>query len=187
MAYGYNADLENLMKGMQKGNNSFGASGFGNMSFGGNSQPSSQSASNMNMQKAEGGGMGKINPLSMAMNAASGALNIAQAVTAPKFDYGQANYTVQQAGQAEGERAKGIANAAGSAIPVVGGLLGGIFGMIGQKIAQNRGEAKARTILDNRQDHISNLEQFQMSKIKDNNFLKSSDLYKNMFNENQNF
>ena len=140
------------------------------------------------MAKANGGGGGggmKINPLQVAMGVAQSGVNIADAVMQPKFDYGQENYTAEQAGQAEGDRAKKIANAAGGAIPVVGGLLGGIFGLIGQKIAQRKAEEKANFILGNRESHIKNLEEYQMDKIKNNAFLKSSDLYKNMFNQNQ--
>ena len=137
------------------------------------------------MAKADsGGGLGKVNPLGIAMGIANSGVNIAQAVMQPKFNYGQENYTAEQAGQAEGDRASGIAKAAGGAIPVVGGMLGGIFGLIAQKIAQRKGEARANMVLGNRESHIKNLEDYQMNKIKDNNFLKSSDMYKNMFNQN---
>lgn len=186
MAFGSNNDNENIFKSLlANNNNSFGSGGFGNSSFGSAGQ-STQSLSNMNMAKAEsGGGMGKINPLQMALGIANSGVGIAQAVMQPKFDYGQENYTAEQAGKMEGDRASGIAKAAGSAIPVVGGVLGGIFGLIAQKIAERKGEAKANMILGNRESHIKNLEDYQMNKIKDNNFLKSSDMYKNMFNQNQ--
>ena len=70
----------------------------------------------MNMAKANGGGGGggmKINPLQVVMGVAQSGVNIADAVMQPKFDYGQENYTAEQAGQAEGDRAKKIANSAG--------------------------------------------------------------------------
>lgn len=191
MAFGSNNDNENIFKSLlAQNNNSFGSSGFGGGSFGnsgyGNAGQSSQTLSNMNMAKADsGGGLGKVNPLGIAMGIANSGVNIAQAVMQPKFNYGQENYTAEQAGQAEGDRASGIAKAAGGAIPVVGGMLGGIFGLIAQKIAQRKGEARANMVLGNRESHIKNLEDYQMNKIKDNNFLKSSDMYKNMFN-NQN-
>ena len=187
----FNNDNENLFKNLlANSNNSFGSGGFGNAGFGnsayGNSGQNSQSLSNMNMAKADSGGiMGKINPLGIAMGVANSGINIAQAVMKPKFDFGQENYTAEQAGQAQGDRASGIAKAAGGAIPVVGGVLGGIFGMIAQKIAQRKGEERANMVLGNRESHIKNLEDYQMNKIKENNFLKSSDMYKNMFNQNQ--
>jgi hypothetical protein len=188
----FNNDNENLFKNLlANSNNSFGSGGFGNAGFGnsayGNSGQNSQSLSNMNMAKADSGGImgGKINPLGIAMGVANSGINIAQAVMKPKFDFGQENYTAEQAGQAQGDRASGIAKAAGGAIPVVGGVLGGIFGMIAQKIAQRKGEERANMVLGNRESHIKNLEDYQMNKIKENNFLKSSDMYKNMFNQNQ--
>lgn len=184
--------FKNLFKNLlANGNNSFGSGGFGNAGFGnsayGNSGQNSQSLSNMNMAKADSGGImgGKVNPLGIAMGVANSGINIAQAVMKPKFDFGQENYTAEQAGQAQGDRASGIAKAAGGAIPVVGGMLGGIFGLIAQKIAQRRGEERANMVLGNRESHIKNLEDYQMNKIKENNFLKSSDMYKNMFNQNQ--
>lgn len=194
MAFNPNLNNENLFKSLlAQNNNSFGAQGFGNSSFGnsgyGNAGQGMQSLNNMNKQAADigggGGAMGKVNPLGIAMGIANSGINIAQAVMQPKFDYGQENYTAEQAGKAEGDRASGIAKAAGGAIPVVGGVLGGLFGLIAQKIAQRRGEEKANMILGNRESHIKNLEDYQMNKIKENNFLKSSDLYKNMFNQNQ--
>lgn len=187
----FNNDNENLFKNLlANSNNSFGSGGFGNAGFGnsayGNSGQNSQSLSNMNMAKADSGGItGKINPLGIAMGVANSGINIAQAVMKPKFDFGQENYTAEQAGQAQGDRASGIAKAAGGAIPVVGGVLGGIFGLIAQKIAQRKGEERANMVLGNRESHIKNLEDYQMNKIKENNFLKSSDMYKNMFNQNQ--
>ena len=188
----FNNDNENLFKNLlANGNNSFGSGGFGNAGFGnsayGNSGQNSQSLSNMNMAKADSGGImgGKVNPLGIAMGVANSGINIAQAVMKPKFDFGQENYTAEQAGQAQGDRASGIAKAAGGAFPVVGGLLGGISALIAQKIAQRRGEERANMVLGNRESHIKNLEDYQMNKIKENNFLKSSDMYKNMFNQNQ--
>ena len=183
MAFSNDSNNMNLFKSLLAQQNA----GAGFSGFGGN-MPSQQSLDNMNMAKANGGGGGggmKINPLQVAMGVAQSGVNIADAVMQPKFDYGQENYTAEQAGQAEGDRAKKIANAAGGAIPVVGGLLGGIFGLIGQKIAQRKAEEKANFILGNRESHIKNLEEYQMDKIKNNAFLKSSDLYKNMFNQNQ--
>ena len=82
--------------------------GAGFSGFGGN-MPSQQSLDNMNMAKANGGGGGggmKINPLQVAMGVAQSGVNIADAVMQPKFDYGQENYTAEQAGQAEGDRAR---------------------------------------------------------------------------------
>lgn len=209
----FSNDNENLFKMLLAQNNkSFGQNGFGGGSFGNQSQQNIQNTSanfnpyfsqnqfgngqtlsnsdkdNQNKEKESGGGgFGKlgISPLNMALGIANSGVGIAQAVMQPKFNYGQENYTVEQAGQAEGQRASGIAKAAGSAIPVVGGVLGGIFGLIAQKIAQRKGEARANMVLGNRESHIKNLEDYQMNKIKDNNFLKSSDMYKNMFNQNQ--
>lgn len=214
MAFGSNNDNENIFKMLLAQNNKpFGQNGFVNNSFGsqtqqnlqntganfnsyfsqnqfGNGQQQQQSNAdkdNQNKEKESGGGFSKlgISPLNMALGIANSGVGIAQAVMQPKFNYGQENYTAEQAGQVEGQRASGIAKAAGSAIPVVGGVLGGIIGLIAQKIAKRKGEAKANMILGNRESHINNLEDFQMKKIQDNNFLKSSDLYKNMFNQNQ--
>lgn len=185
---------ENIFKSLlAQNNNSFGSSGFGGGSFGnsgyGNAGQSSRALGGVGADGKgdSGGGLGKVNPLGIAMGVANSGVNIAQAVMKPKFDFGQENYTAEQAGQAEGDRASGIAKAAGGAIPVVGGMLGGIFGLIAQKIAQRKGEARANMVLGNRESHIKNLEDYQMNKIKDNNFLKSSDMYKNMFNNQNEF
>ena len=210
MAVDFNSNNENLFKMLLARNNkSFGQGGFGGGSFGNQSQQNIQNAGvnfnpyfsqsqfgngqqqqsnadkdNQNKEKEKGGGFSKlgISPLNMALGIANSGVGIAQAVMQPKFNYGQENYTAEQAGQVEGQRASGIAKAAGSAIPVVGGVAGGIFGLIAQKIAERKGEAKANMVLGNRESHINNLEDFQMKKIADNNFLKSSDLYKNMLN-----
>jgi len=202
MAVDFNSDNENLFKMLLARNNkSFGANGFGGGSFG-NTVPNQQSMNNMNMANnqlsansntssitsgASGNPFKDLNPIKAGIGAAEGVVNIANAVMQPKFNYGQDNYTAEQAGQAEGQRASNIGKSVGSAIPVVGGLLGGIFGLIGQKIAQNKGEQKANMILGSRKTHMNNLEDYQMKKIQDNNFLKSSDMYKNMLNNNQNF
>lgn len=193
MAFGFNSDNENLFKMLLSRNNSL--SGFANTSFGNNQSQNNMNMANQNLAANSNTNsitngtstnpFKDINPVKAGIGAAEGIVNIAQAAMKPNFDYGQDNYTAQQAGQYQGDKAAGIAKAAGSAIPVVGGLLGGVFGMIAQKIAQNRGEQKANFILGSRKTHQNNLEDFQMKKIQDNNFLKSSDLYKNMFN-NQN-
>ena len=204
MAVDFNSDNENLFKMLLARNNkSFGANGFGGGSFGNGGVQGVATNTSFNpymeqaftgqgrQQSADGGNSGdnggKINPVKMALGVAQSGVNIANAVMQPKFNYGQDNYTAEQAGQAEGQRASNIGKSVGSAIPVVGGLLGGIFGLIGQKIAQNKGEQKANMILGNRKTHMNNLEDYQMKKIQDNNFLKSSDMYKNMLNNNQNF
>ena len=161
----------------------------GGMSFGNNNAYSNQDLSNMNRLKADGGDSGSgglgVNPLKMALGVANSGVNIAQAVMQPKFNFGQDNYTAEQAGQAEGGRASNIGKAVGSAIPGVGGVLGGIFGLIAQKVAQRKGEQKANMILGSRESHMKNLEDYQMKKVQDNNFLKSSDMYKDMFNQNK--
>lgn len=115
--------------------------------------------------KSAGLGFG---PLEIIQDAADTVGGFFDAASMGKFDYGQADYTAKDAGQFASQKAK----AAVGGIPLVGGMLGGIFGLIGQKIAEKR----AAPILENRDEKMNNLISYQKEKLRENRFFREQDL-----------
>lgn len=109
-----------------------------------------------------------------AMNMVTGTLgNMAQGFAQMANSQGQQDGDIDAAG--------GMAKSVTNSIPIVGGLLGGIVDLFTgeERARRQRIREEAKT------GHQNMLESFQMEKIKNNDFLKASDLYKNMVN-NQN-
>lgn len=124
-----------------------------------------------------GGGAG-ISPLAIASGVLDTVGGIFSGATMGRFDYGKEGYTPEEAGQFAAQKAKAFT----SGIPIAGGFLGGLTGLIASKIAQN----KAEPIVENRQAKINAIEQYKMDKLKENRFFRNSDLFneqnKNLFN-----
>lgn len=104
----------------------------------------------------------KLNPATAGLNYG---VRIAEAFAAPKFDYSQEDYTVEDAMAAGKNRAGAIGKA------ILPGI-GGIFGLIGQRKAR----LKAEKTLGNRESKMNDFMDYQRKKIQDNEILKQIQL-----------
>ena len=191
MDFGSNNDNENIFKMLLQKSNTFNQSSLrsmGNTSFG--VSPTAQ----QNIMGGMSGGIGGIQNL-IGGGGGGGALGAIGsfadigigAATSSKgsaFDYTKDGYTVDDAVKAEGEAGYKSGSENLSKVPIVGGIVGGIMGMITKAMAEKQARISATEALNNKKSHMGELENYQMDKIKNNNFLKASDLYKNMFNQN---
>lgn len=115
-----------------------------------------------------GGLSGGISPLSIISGAMDTAGGILKGINMGRFDYGKDNYSVEEAGQFGQQKAAAF----GESIPLAGGLLGPLFGMIGKAVAEKRAEP----IVQNRQEKMDAIAQFQRDKLKENRFFRNSDI-----------
>lgn len=117
----------------------------------------------------------------------SGGMNGQQAMGMVSGTLGSMAQSFAQMGNNQGQQdgdldaSGGMAKSALGSVPFVGGLLGGIVDLFTGAERARRAEIRREAKVG----HQNMLESYQLNKIKNNDFLKASDLYKNMLN-NQN-
>lgn len=120
--------------------------------------------------------LGGLTPLGMIQGGIDGMTQIGETLMKGNFDYGQANYSIADAKKFGAERGKGIGEGISKSIPLVGKMLAGPFGMIGQAIAAKIAENRARPVIENREAKMDSLVDAQREKIRENRFFRESDL-----------
>lgn len=145
-----------LLDGLTGGNTSIGADGKG--------------------ESGASGLTGAFSPLSLISGFLDGGTQIGETLMKGNFDYGQANYSIKDAEAFGADKGKNIGQGIAKAIPGVGGILAGPFGLIGQAIAQAIARKRAEPVIENREAKMNTLAEQQMEKIRDNRFFRESDL-----------
>ena len=102
-------------------------------------------------------------PISMGISQGLEMIDGIGAISKGKFDYGQQNYSIQDASNWGSERGKAIGNMFGPLGKIIGGIIGA-----------KKAEKEAKIILDNRQAKMNDLLDFQKEKNKEMGFFTNT-------------